>query len=51
MYGSQIRGTWKASAWYQDKEVDRLLREARSTTDRDTRAKLEAEAEAEAAKA
>ena len=44
MYDSQFHGTWKASAWYQDDEVDRLLREARSTTDRDTRAKLYAEA-------
>ena len=46
MYDGQFRSTWKASAWYQDHEVDRLLREARSTTDRDTRAKLEAETEA-----
>lgn len=44
MYDSQFHGTWKASAWYQDDDVDRLLREARATTDRDARAKLYAEA-------
>lgn len=44
MYDSQFHGTWKASAWYQNDEVDRLLREARAETDRDTRAELYAEA-------
>ncbi|MEM7026275.1 MAG: ABC transporter substrate-binding protein, partial [Pseudomonadota bacterium] len=40
MYDSQFHGTWKASAWYQNDEVDSLLREARATTDRDARAAL-----------
>ena len=44
MYDSQFHGTWKASAWYQNDQVDELLRKARETTDRDERAKLYDEA-------
>jgi peptide/nickel transport system substrate-binding protein len=44
MYDSQFHGTWKASAWYQNDQVDDLLRKARATTDRDERAKLYEEA-------
>jgi peptide/nickel transport system substrate-binding protein len=40
MYDSQFHGTWKASSWYQDDEVDRLLREARATTEQAKRAEL-----------
>jgi peptide/nickel transport system substrate-binding protein len=40
MYDSQFHGTWKASAWYQNPEVDSLLRKARAETSRDQRAKL-----------
>jgi peptide/nickel transport system substrate-binding protein len=40
MYDSQFAGTWKASAWYQNDEVDALLREARETSDLDKRAAL-----------
>ncbi len=38
MYDSDYHGTWKASAWYQNDEVDRLLREARTETTQDARA-------------
>ena len=31
MYDSQFHGTWKASSYYKNAEVDALLREARST--------------------
>jgi len=44
MYDSQFHGTWKASAWYQNDEVDELLRKARKTTDRDARAEAYEEA-------
>lgn len=44
MYDSQFHGTWKASAWYQNDEVDGLLREARSTVDRETRSRIYSEA-------
>jgi peptide/nickel transport system substrate-binding protein len=44
MYDSQFHGTWKASSWYQNDEVDRLLREARATTEQDKRAELYEEA-------
>jgi peptide/nickel transport system substrate-binding protein len=44
MYDSQFQGTWKASAWYQNDEVDRLLREARATIEQDKRAQLYEEA-------
>jgi len=40
MYDSQFHGTWKASAWYQNDEVDKLLRQARSQTDQAKRAEL-----------
>jgi peptide/nickel transport system substrate-binding protein len=40
MYDSQFHGTWKASAWYKNNQVDELLRSARSNTNRDERAKL-----------
>jgi peptide/nickel transport system substrate-binding protein len=33
MYDSQFHGTWKASAWYKNDKVDKLLRDARSTTE------------------
>lgn len=39
MYDSNFHGTWKASSWYQNDDVDRLLREARSETDQAERAK------------
>ena len=44
MYDSQFHGTWKASSWYGNSEVDKLLRAAREDTDRDKRAKDYAEA-------
>ena len=44
MYDSQFHGTWKASAWYKNPDVDKLLRSARSDTNRETRAKLYSEA-------
>ncbi|MFD2239323.1 ABC transporter substrate-binding protein [Aureimonas populi] len=37
MYDSQFHGTWKASSWYDNAEVDELLRTARTVTDEDTR--------------
>ncbi len=40
MYDSQFHGTWKASAWYKNPEVDKLLRKARSINDQDQRAGL-----------
>jgi peptide/nickel transport system substrate-binding protein len=40
MYDSQFQGTWKASAWYKNPQVDDLLRKARSTMDQPTRAAL-----------
>jgi peptide/nickel transport system substrate-binding protein len=45
MYDSQFHGTWKASSWYQNDEVDKLLREARAETDQDKRAELYEKAE------
>lgn len=39
MYDSQFHGTWKASSWYTNAEVDRLLRAARASrvqAERDT---------------
>ena len=30
MYDSQFHGTWKASAYYKNDEVDALLRKARA---------------------
>jgi peptide/nickel transport system substrate-binding protein len=32
MYDSQFQGTWKASAWYKNPQVDDLLRKARTIT-------------------
>lgn len=40
MYDSQFHGTWKASAWYSNAAVDKLLRQARSTLGQDKRAPL-----------
>lgn len=37
MYDSQFHGTWKASSWYQNDQVDELLGAARSETDQETR--------------
>lgn len=44
MYDSQFHGTWKASAWYKNDNVDELLRTARSNPNREERAKLYADA-------
>lgn len=42
MYDSRFHGTWKASSWYQNEEVDRLLTEAREGTEQaDRQAKYE----------
>lgn len=40
MYDSQFHGTWKASSWYRNEEVDGLLRRARASTDRAERETL-----------
>jgi peptide/nickel transport system substrate-binding protein len=40
MYDSQFHGTWKASSYYKNPEVDALLREARTTMDQQNRAPL-----------
>ncbi|WP_439577021.1 ABC transporter substrate-binding protein [Elioraea sp.] len=40
MYDSQFHGTWKASSWYKNDEVDRMLREARAITDQSRRKQL-----------
>jgi peptide/nickel transport system substrate-binding protein len=40
MYDSQLHGTWKASSWYKNPNVDELLRSARSNANREERAKL-----------
>lgn len=40
MYDSQFHGTWKASAWYQNDEVDELLRNARAEVEQAKRAML-----------
>ena len=40
MYDSQFEGTWKASSYYSNAEVDQLLRKARSISDRGEREKL-----------
>jgi peptide/nickel transport system substrate-binding protein len=39
MYDSQFHGTWKASSWYKNDDVDKLLRDARRNTNREERAK------------
>lgn len=40
MYDSQFHGTWKASSWYTNPEVDTLLRQAREETEQAARAEL-----------
>ena len=40
MYNSQFHGTWKASSWYKNPEVDQLLTQAREVIDRSKRAEL-----------
>jgi peptide/nickel transport system substrate-binding protein len=44
MYDSQFHGTWKASSWYSNPEVDRLLRAARISLNQEERQRLYAEA-------
>jgi peptide/nickel transport system substrate-binding protein len=44
MYDSRFHGTWKASCWYKNAEVDELLRKARFTNDQEARAPLYEEA-------
>lgn len=34
MYDSRFHGTWKASSWYKNEKVDKLLTEARESNDR-----------------
>ena len=40
MYDSQFQGTWKASSWYKNPQVDDLLRKARNLTDQAQRQPL-----------
>lgn len=40
MYDSANGGTWKASSWYKNPQVDTLLRTARGLIDREERAQL-----------
>jgi peptide/nickel transport system substrate-binding protein len=40
MYDSQFHGTWKASCYYRNDQVDALLREARAGKDQESRAPL-----------
>ncbi|MBX9699972.1 MAG: ABC transporter substrate-binding protein [Acetobacteraceae bacterium] len=40
MYDSRFHGTWKASAWYRNPEVDALLTRARTSLDRAERERL-----------
>lgn len=40
MYDSQFHGTWKASAWYKNDQVDKLLRTARGEPDQAKRKTL-----------
>jgi peptide/nickel transport system substrate-binding protein len=40
MYDSQFHGTWKASAYYKNDEVDTLLRKARAEVKQEVRAPL-----------
>ncbi|MCB4824584.1 ABC transporter substrate-binding protein [Roseicella aerolata] len=44
MYDSRFHGTWKASSWYQNQQVDALLAKARTSLDQSERARLYAEA-------
>src|SRR5258708_28309847 len=37
MYDSQFHGTWKASAYYKNPEVDALLRKARASVTQEER--------------
>lgn len=45
MYDSKFHGTWKASSFYKNEQVDSLLTRAREITAQDQRAKLYQEAE------
>jgi peptide/nickel transport system substrate-binding protein len=40
MYDSRYHGTWKASCWYKNPQVDELLTKARFTTEQEDRAPL-----------
>ncbi len=40
MYDSQFHGTWKASSYYKNPDVDALLRQARSTQGQQVRGPL-----------
>ncbi|TDR89783.1 ABC transporter substrate-binding protein [Enterovirga rhinocerotis] len=40
MYDSQFHGTWKASSWFKNAEVDELLRKARGLVKQEERAPL-----------
>jgi peptide/nickel transport system substrate-binding protein len=40
MYDSQFSGTWKASSWYKNDEVDSMLRKARGLVDQSARQPL-----------
>ncbi len=40
MYDSRYQGTWKASCWYKNPQVDELLAKARFTTEQEDRAPL-----------
>jgi peptide/nickel transport system substrate-binding protein len=40
MYDSQFHGTWKASCYYKNEQVDALLRRARETPDQAARSPL-----------
>lgn len=44
MYDSQFHGTWKASSYYKNDQVDALLRKARATVKQEERAPLYEEA-------
>ncbi|MDO9712150.1 ABC transporter substrate-binding protein [Paracraurococcus lichenis] len=44
MYDSRFHGTWKASSWYSNPQVDALLARARTSLDQAERARLYAEA-------
>jgi peptide/nickel transport system substrate-binding protein len=44
MYDSRFHGTWKASAWYTNPEVDALLTKARGSLDQAERTRLYQEA-------
>lgn len=44
MYDSASGGSWKASSWYHNPQVDTLLRQARGLVEQEPRARLYAEA-------